>query len=149
MQELSKRAEVALGPRLKRMSQELEGALALDRHAAAGAVTALTAAEALLPPRSNWGPPPPQPELWFSLGSAYLAAGNDAEAEKRFLRLTSSVPRAMYPIEFVRSLFLLGQIAERRGDTAKAHEYYQQFLTYWSDGDIDRDRVAEARKKLQ
>ncbi len=149
MQELSKRAEVALGPRLKRMSQELAGALALDRHDAAGAVTALTAAEALLPPRGNWGPPPPQPELWFSLGSAYLAAGNDAEAEKRFLRLTSSVPRAMYPIEFVRSLFLLGQIAERRGDTAKAHEYYQQFLTYWSDGDIDRDHVADARKKLR
>ena len=55
----------------------------------------------------------------------------------------------MFPIEYVRSLYFLGQIAERRGDVAKSRDYYQQFVTYWGDGDIDRDKVAEAKKRLK
>jgi hypothetical protein len=51
------------------------------------------------------------------------------------------------PIEFVRSHYYLAQIAERSGDPVKAREYYQRFLFYWKDGDIDRDKVAEAIKK--
>ena len=146
-QELSERVAAMPGPRIKRMSQQLQGVLALDRHDSAAAVSSLLSAEGLLPRRSNYGPPPPGPELWFALGSAYLAAGNDAEAERRFTRLTASAQRVLYPIEFVRSLYCLGQIAERRGDVAKAREYYQQFVTYWGDGDMDRDHVAEAKRK--
>ena len=56
--------------------------------------------------------------------------------------------RLNYPIEFVRSLYFLGQIAERQGDRARAAEYYRRFLQYWGDGDIDRDKVADARKKI-
>jgi len=56
--------------------------------------------------------------------------------------------RAGSPIEFVRSLYYLGQISERKGDRAKAAEFYRRFVQYWGDGEIDRDKVAEARKKL-
>jgi len=56
--------------------------------------------------------------------------------------------RLYYLIEFVRSLYFLGEINERRGDRAKAADYYRRFLQYWGDGDIDRDRVAEARKRI-
>jgi len=52
-------------------------------------------------------------------------------------------------VEFVRSLYFLGQISERRGDRARARAYYQRFVNYWGDGDIDRERVAEARKKIR
>jgi tetratricopeptide (TPR) repeat protein len=124
------------------------GILALDRHDTAASLTELTQAEALLPLNANWQPPPQQPETWFALGTAYLAAGNDAEAEKRFAKLASSVERASYPVEFVRSLYFLGQIAERRGDQAKAREYYRRFVGYWGEGDIDREPVGDARKKM-
>jgi serine/threonine protein kinase/tetratricopeptide (TPR) repeat protein len=149
IKELSERATMMPGPRIKRMSQELQGVLALDRRDTTAAVSSLLAAEGLLSPRYNYGPPPPGPAVWFALGSAYLAAGNDTEAEKRFTRLTTTVQRVMFPIEYVRSLYFLGQIAERRGDVAKSRDYYQQFVTYWGDGDIDRDKVAEAKKRLK
>jgi hypothetical protein len=87
--------------------------------------------------------------VWFDLGSAYLAAGNDVEASARFQRIVDGgTQRLSNPLEFVRSLFFLGQISERRGDRARARSYYQRFVNYWSDGDIDKERVAEARKKI-
>jgi len=48
----------------------------------------------------------------------------------------------------VRSLYFLGQIAERRGDREKARTFYQRFVNCWGDGDIDREHVADAKKKL-
>jgi len=87
--------------------------------------------------------------VWFTLGSAYLAEKNDAEAAKRFeLVLNAQTMRLGYPIEFVRSLYFLAEINERRGNRDKAADYYRRFLQYWGDGDIDRDKVADARKKL-
>jgi TolB-like protein/tetratricopeptide (TPR) repeat protein/predicted Ser/Thr protein kinase len=129
-------------------THQLAGVLAFDRHDVATAIAELTQAETFCAVRSDWGPPPTQPELWFALGSAYLAAGNDAEAEKRFSRLTSGLERVIYPIQYVRSLYFLAQIADRRGDHARARDYYQQFLNYWGDGDVDRDKVADAKAKI-
>ena len=40
------------------------------------------------------------------------------------------------------------QIAAQSGDRAKAINYYRRFLGYWGEGEMDRDKVAEARKKL-
>jgi hypothetical protein len=45
-------------------------------------------------------------------------------------------------------MYFLGQITERAGDTSTARDYYRRFVTYWGDGDIDREHVAEAKKKL-
>ncbi len=145
---LAARAAAVDGPRIKSLSALLTGLTALDRRDLPAATAALLEAERLLPPRSNYGPPPPQPEVWFALGSAYLAAGHDAEAEKRFALMTTRVERALFPVEYARSVYFLGQIAERRGDLARAREYHSQFVKLWGDGDIDRDRVAGARKKL-
>jgi hypothetical protein len=50
--------------------------------------------------------------------------------------------------DYVRSLYFLGQISERKGDRAKASEYYRGFVQYWGDGDIDRERVVAAKKQL-
>jgi len=102
----------------------------------------------MLAPHGVLPPPPPHVPIWFDLGSALLAAGDDVEAAARFQTIVDSTERIRYPIEFVRSLYFLGQIAERRGDRAKAREYYQRFLDHWGDGDIDRDRVVEAKRKL-
>jgi hypothetical protein len=44
------------------------------------------------------------------------------------------------------SSHFLGQIAERRGDHARASDYCKRFLQYWGDGEIDSDKVAAAKK---
>ena len=56
--------------------------------------------------------------------------------------------RAIAPIPYVRSFYFLGKIHENRGEMEKAREYYQRFYEYWKDGDFDRERVEEARSKM-
>lgn len=56
----------------------------------------------------------------------------------------SSELRATFPIELVRSLYFLGQISERKGDRDKARDYYRRFVQYWGEGEMDREKVAEA-----
>ena len=56
--------------------------------------------------------------------------------------------RVVFPIEYVRSFYFLGQIAEKQGNRDKAREHYRRFVDYWKSGDLDRDRVTDAQKKL-
>jgi hypothetical protein len=49
----------------------------------------------------------------------------------------------------LRSFYLLGQIFDRRGDTARAREQYRRFVQFWRDGDLERGWIAEAQKKLE
>ena len=127
------------------------GRLALEGHDAARAIQELTQAERLLPPNPTPGPAAAGPGIavWFALGSAYLAAGSDADAAARFQKvIDAGVARVGAPMPYVRSWYFLGQISERSGDRAKAADFYRRFVGYWGDGDIDRDRVADARRKL-
>jgi hypothetical protein len=48
----------------------------------------------------------------------------------------------------VRAHFLLAEIHERRGDAARARQLYTRFLDHWRDGDVDRDRIVIAQRKL-
>jgi len=43
---------------------------------------------------------------------------------------------------------VIGQINERQGQRDQALEFYRRFLQCWGDGDIDRERVRNARQKL-
>ena len=91
-----------------------------------------------------------QPSVLIAYWSAraQLGAGNRAEAEKLFTEvINAGWSRFFTPIEYVRSFYYVGQLAEQRGDAVKAREHYRRFLFYWKDGDIDRDKVQEALKK--
>jgi tetratricopeptide (TPR) repeat protein len=123
-----------------------EGEVALRRGRTDAAIDALTRAAALLP-RHGWFPPPSwHVPIWFALGSAHLAAGRDRDAEESFRRiLESGSGRNPYPIEYVRSHYFLGRIARKRGDAVKAREYFARFADLWKDGDLDLERVKEAR----
>jgi ATP/maltotriose-dependent transcriptional regulator MalT len=137
--------------RLKRFVNQIAGRLALEQGNTMSAIEELKRAESrtLKTPVARLGAGLPL-AVWFDLGSAYLAAGNDVEAGARFQRIVDGgTQRLSNPLEFVRSLYFLGQISERRGDRARARAYYQRFVNYWGDGDIDRERVAEARKKIR
>jgi tetratricopeptide (TPR) repeat protein len=120
-----------------------DGVMAFDRGDATATIREFKNAEPLIRPGDS------NSDFFFTLGSAYLDTGKDAEAATYFERIVKSgTLRANDPLPFVRSLYLLGQISEHKGDRAKAADYYRRFVQYWGDGDMDRERVAEARKKL-
>jgi tetratricopeptide (TPR) repeat protein len=88
-------------------------------------------------------------QTWFAVAAALLAAGDEEGAAGRFQKIVDSyVERAYWPREFVRSLFYLGKFHAERGDSEQARDYLRRFLNHWGDGEIDRDRVAEAREVL-
>jgi hypothetical protein len=37
----------------------------------------------------------------------------------------------------------------RRGERAKARDYYRRFLDHWGGGELDRDRVAATRAAIR
>jgi len=156
MDALDTKAKAFPRDREKRRVHQLAGALALDRADTTRAVSELRQAEAMLPghglrlfrPWTGFRTAYPYLVIWFDLGTAYVAAGNDAEAAVRFQRIVDSIERREYPLQYVRSLYFLGQIAERRGDREKARTWYQRFVDCWGHGDIDRERIADAKKKL-
>jgi tetratricopeptide (TPR) repeat protein len=94
--------------------------------------------------------PNPHVSTWFALGEAHLGAGDAAEARAWFERIvTGPYERALYPIQYVQSLYYLATIDEAAGDRAKALDAYRRFVQYWGDGEIDRDKVELARRKLR
>ena len=103
-----------------------------------------------LTPRGAIVPPPPHVEVWFALGEAYMGAGRTKDAEAWFQKIADAgMERSLRPIPFVRSFYYLGKIREGRGDMTGAREAYRRFVGYWKDGTMDRDRVAEAERKIR
>jgi tetratricopeptide (TPR) repeat protein len=87
--------------------------------------------------------------IWFSMASTYLEVGEEDKAAEWFERVTeSTTEHIVYAIPYVRSFYFLGKIHESRDEMDKAREYYRRFYEYWKDGDLDRERVEEAKSKL-
>jgi tetratricopeptide (TPR) repeat protein len=135
----------------KRRHEHLLGCLALERGDLPSAIEHLEKAQSMLTPRGivEGLQIPQHAPIWFSLASAYLSAGESERAAEWFERITESTTERLWePIPFVRSFYFLGRIYETRGETEKAREYYRRFYDYWKTGDIDRERVEEAKKKI-
>jgi tetratricopeptide (TPR) repeat protein/TolB-like protein/predicted Ser/Thr protein kinase len=146
---LQAQADALPSEREKRRVLYVQGAIAFERRDLQGALVALTAAEQRLTRSFAVGPGTPHVSIWYAAGRAHLAAHHDDEAAMRFQRIVDGGSlRLRSPIAFARSLYFLGEIAERRGDRVKATEYFRRFVEYWGDGEIDRDNIATARKKL-
>ena len=152
-EELRVKAESIPADRDKRLYRWLVGEIALARGDSKKAIEELERARSMLPPRGfpphGPGGIPPHVALWFSLASAYLTSGDDDNAEAWFTRIVeSTTEHILGPVPYARSFYFLGKIHEERGESEKAREYYQRFVDFWGDGDLDRERVEEARGKL-
>jgi tetratricopeptide (TPR) repeat protein len=138
-------------PSARRRLLRLDADLAAAQGDQQAALTKLAAAEKLLPPLER----PIYFVLDFALvryglASSHLALGHDADAARYFELVTKSgPPRTFYPMLYVRSFYFLGQLADKRGDREAARAAYTRFLSYWKDGDLDRERVAEALAKTR
>ena len=127
------------------------GAVALAAKDSATAIRELTAAQSSLSARPhNPTAPSNHVGIWFALGAAHLGAANPNEARPWFDRSSRArTRRGLQPLEFVRSLYYLATIEEAAGNGPKALDYYRRFVGYWGDGEIDRDKVEIARRKLR
>ena len=138
-------------PEARRRLLRLDADLLAARGDAEGAARGYAEVEELLPKLKRLGRFHGEFVLCrYGLAEALLAAGRYDEAARYFeLVTTAKGGRLAYPELYVRSFFFLGQLAEKRGDAAAARRHYERFLFYWKDGDLDRDRVAEALRKSQ
>lgn len=68
------------------------------------------------------------------------------EEYERMLSLTSG--RLSYGDIYAKSFYMLGKIYEQQGDTAKAIEHYEKFLSLWKDADSGLPEVDDASTKL-
>ena len=126
------------------------GCVALARGDFATAAGELQKAAASLPARAPViFVPSPHVPTWDALGEALIGAGRLQEAAVQFEKIAASGhEHARFPLHYVRSFYRLGSIYERLGDSVRAREAYRRFLGYWKNGTIDRERVAEAERKL-
>jgi serine/threonine protein kinase/tetratricopeptide (TPR) repeat protein len=123
------------------------GVLALERGDADSAIRELLAADPLLPAIAQQSLD--HADVWSGLGRAHLMRGEAAEAAVWFRKLIDSgATRLITPLAFVRSHYFLGRCYDETGDPEQAREYYEKFVEYWGDGDLDRERVEEARARL-
>ena len=123
----------------------LNGVIALGEEDFDLAITELESAEAMMPEHAAYDNQ--ITNIRFYLAEAYMGAGDGQRAAEQLQKIIESgAKRTFRPEMYVRSYYLLGQIALERGDLEEARTYYQRFLDHWADGDLDRDRVAQAKR---
>jgi tetratricopeptide (TPR) repeat protein len=147
--ELEARAKALAPERELRRVHWARGAIALRRGDAATAAAEHARAAAMLPVHGPpLGPPSSHGDLWFEAAQALINAGREGDAARLLERLQSGYERAFALDAYVRSLYLLAQIEERRGNDARARDLYTRFLDWWGDGDVERGWVENARSRL-
>jgi tetratricopeptide (TPR) repeat protein len=83
------------------------------------------------------------------LALSYYKAGKLEGARQEYEGITKlSMGRADYGDIYAKSFYMLGKIYEQQGDTAKAIDHYEKFLTLWKDADPGLPEVEDAKKRL-
>jgi tetratricopeptide (TPR) repeat protein/tRNA A-37 threonylcarbamoyl transferase component Bud32 len=83
------------------------------------------------------------------LAMAYYKSGDLEKARAEYLKITALTSgRQRYGDIYARSFYMLGKIAEQKGEKAAARGYYQKFLDLWKDADPGLPEVADAGKRL-
>jgi tetratricopeptide (TPR) repeat protein len=123
-----------------------EVALVSGRYAeAADFLVAALATFADVPGRDSTIASSPGVILLHALGVALDESARREEALAVFEDMRRLEEALLYwPIPLVRSHYRRGRILAARGERAGALDAFTRFLTHWSRGDLDRDRVEEA-----
>jgi serine/threonine protein kinase/tetratricopeptide (TPR) repeat protein len=128
-----------------RQNHELLGQIALASEDFETAVAELETAETMLPSVS--GSRQSTTDVRFALAQAYFATSASDKAKQKLEQIIDGGrSRTDRPVEYVRSLYLLGQLALEQGDLDQAKDYYRRFLDFWGEGEMDRDHLTQARR---
>jgi serine/threonine protein kinase/tetratricopeptide (TPR) repeat protein len=86
-----------------------------------------------------------------ALALAYRLTGDPVQAESTYLAmLATGNALGWEPQEgWILAHYELGKLYQERGDTAKAVDFYDRFLTIWEDADPNLVALADARKRLR
>ena len=88
-------------------------------------------------------------EINYDLARAALAGGRREQAT-RALRdvIDAGLGRLDLPLPYVRSLALLARLEDEAGRPQEARRLYERYLACWKGGQIDRDQVTGATRRL-
>lgn len=149
---LRTRAEDVDSKPLRLMGHFLTGKLALADGEAPLALRELEKAAALLPPgvETVTGAGSIHVEVWYLLAEAQRAMDQPTAAVETLLNITQEgASRVFNPLDYVRSLYRLGELHQAQGDLETAREFHERFLGYWQGGNLNRPWVAEAQETLR
>lgn len=116
-------------------------------HAAQGDCSQAAAAASQI---LEWGPAAENIPLLYFLARCQLEQGHPDEAVESLLRLQSLYSHLTLGTPYyARSLLLLGEAYERKGDVRSAARSYSQLLDLWREGDQDLPDRLEAWRRLE
>ena len=141
---LKKMIEQAMNKKLIRNYYTLMGEIELEKNNYSNAIEFFKKALSMLFATSS-----SHLLLAYSTGLAYYKAGdleNSRQEYERVISLTSG--RRAFGDLYAKSFYMLGKIYEQQGDTTKAIENYEKFLTLWKDADPGIAEVDDARERL-
>jgi serine/threonine protein kinase/tetratricopeptide (TPR) repeat protein len=146
--ELKTLTENDMNKKLIRDYYHLRGLLEAERGVHSKAIESFKQTISLLSSRFDLeGKPSPGPIE--SLASTYYKTGDLNKAGEQYERILSlTTSRIQDGDIYAKAFYMLGKIHERQGDTAKAVDHYEKFLTLWKDADPGIAEVEDARKRL-
>ncbi len=143
--DLKKMIEQGLRKKAMRLYFHLAGMLELEAGNFSKAIQYFNDALSLDP----YGPLAKRADFINSLASAYYKSGDLEKALGEYERITTlTTGRDKYGDIYAKSFYMLGNIHEEQGDTAKAIENYEKFLDLWKDADPGLPEVDDARNRL-
>jgi tetratricopeptide (TPR) repeat protein len=154
--ELKEMIEKGFNRKLIRFYYHLVGRIELERKNFDRAIEHLKKALSLEPADYGW-----EANFRYSLAQAYYESGDLEKAQEAyegiislprglFFRFHAFIffPGGLHLHLYAKSFYMLGQIYEQLGDTAKAIEHYEKFLSLWKDADPGMPEVDDARERL-
>jgi len=146
--ELEALVRKSMNPEEGRRVDLARGAIELQKGNWAAAIEQLKKAAARLP--SQYGVLSDDHALFYEpLALAYLKSGDLEKARGWYEKITALTSgRLRYGDIFARSFYMLGRIAEQKGDGARARQNYERFLDLWKEADPGLPEVEDAKKRL-
>jgi serine/threonine protein kinase/predicted Zn-dependent protease len=143
--ELKQLLEKQVNKKLMRHYFRLNGKIAAEKENTSEAIDYFEKALSLV----SVGPQDIPPDFIEPLALVYYSAGNLDRAREEFERITRiTMGRINFGDIYAKSFYMLGKIYEQQGDTTKAIEHYQKFLSLWKDADPGFPEVDGAKKRL-
>jgi tetratricopeptide (TPR) repeat protein len=143
--ELRKLIEEGLNEDIMRLYHHLAGCIELEKENFSLAKEQFEKAISLDP----YGPLARDAIFLNSLAKTYFQTGDLEKAIREYgLIVNLTTGRREAGDIYAKSFYMLGKIHEQQGDTAKAIEHYEKFLSLWKDADPGIAEMEDAKKRL-